>query len=222
MLVEADEVIREHYETLDGLAALWQLLSRFKRSDKNLLELTELDKQWKLKNMPNTWAFTRRGNMVVKIFETLFDIFTSQTRSLIYLTMILSIYSTAGLISIFYPLAVFGYAMLEETRPRKEFWRVVIIYTTIILLLKFVINLSDVTLLQSKSYIVAEGYMRLGLKDYVDLHYLVPYMMPEILIVTLIMINEIVLKLSGLHYQIEEDIETLTNGINRNQVRDIA
>jgi hypothetical protein len=31
-------------------------------------------------------------------------------------------YKNAGIISIPYPIAVFGYALLEETRPRKEFW----------------------------------------------------------------------------------------------------
>lgn len=61
--------------------------------------------------------------------------------------MLLSMYSTAGLISIFYPIAVFGYAMLEETRPRKEFWWVVLIYTQVVLSVKFIVNLEAVTLL---------------------------------------------------------------------------
>ena len=33
--------------------------------------------------------------------------------------MMASMMENAGLISIVYPLSIFGYAMLEETRPRK-------------------------------------------------------------------------------------------------------
>ena len=44
-------------------------------------------------------------------------------------------------------------------------------------------------------------------------------MIPEILIITFIMLNEIKLKLSGLYYQIEQDIETVTDGIQRNRER---
>ena len=45
--------------------------------------------------------------------------------------------------------------------------------------------------------------MKLGIYDYGDLSDLVWYMIPEILIITFIMLNEIKLKLSGLYYQIE-------------------
>jgi hypothetical protein len=38
-------------------------------------------------------------------------------------------------------------------------------------------------------------------------------MLPEILIMTFIMLNEIHLKLIGLYYEIEDDIETVTEGI---------
>ena len=41
-------------------------------------------------------------------------------------------------------------------------------------------------------------------------------MIPEILIIVFIMLNEIQLKLIGLYYQIEQDIETINDGIQRN------
>ena len=59
--------------------------------------------------------------------------------------------------------------------------------------------------------------MKLGIYDYGNLSDLVWYMIPEILIITFIMLNEIKLKLSGLYYQIEQDIETVTDGIQRNR-----
>jgi hypothetical protein len=47
-----------------------------------------------------------------------------------------------GLISLVYPFLVFGYALVEETRPRKEFWILVRRYTLCLMMIKFVLNLS--------------------------------------------------------------------------------
>ena len=80
--------------------------------------------------------------MILKIFETFFYIGISNTQNLVYLSMIMSMYMNAGLISIVYPIALFGYALIEETRPRKQFWVVIRVYTTFLLLLKFILNLS--------------------------------------------------------------------------------
>jgi hypothetical protein len=41
-------------------------------------------------------------------------------------------------------------------------------------------------------------------------------MLPEILIINLIMLNEIHLKLTGLYYFIEQDHESIQDGIQRN------
>ena len=40
-------------------------------------------------------------------------------------------------------------------------------------------------------------------------------MLPELLIVSSIMTNEIIMRLMGLHYQIEEDLENLEESIHR-------
>jgi len=76
------------------------------------------------------------------LFETLIYMIISNTQSLIYFFMLASMYTNAGLISLPYPIAVFGYAMLEETRPRREFWGWVRNYTIALLILKFAANLS--------------------------------------------------------------------------------
>jgi len=92
--------------------------------------------------MENTWAFTRYDSLFFKYIELLFYIGMSNTENLTYFFMILSMYVNAGLISLVYPISIFGYALLEETRPRREYWTFVRVYTTIILLAKFVWNLS--------------------------------------------------------------------------------
>lgn len=44
-------------------------------------------------------------------------------------------------------------------------------------------------------------------------------MVPEILIVVLLMLNNISLRLNGLYYDSEENIETIQEGIQRNIVK---
>jgi hypothetical protein len=133
------------------------------------------------------------------------------------MAMMLSMYMNAGLISIFYPFSIFGYALLEETRPRHGYWKIVRIYTTCLLFIKFFLNLSAFgAILKSETFRYYQGFMKIGIYDYDDMYDLIFYMIPEILIIVFIMINEIHLKLIGLYYQTEQDIETINDGIQRN------
>jgi len=165
--------------------------------------------------MPNTWAFTRPYSMFFKILETIAYIIISNTESLSYLAMMLSMFTNAGLISIVYPVSIFGSALLEETRPRKEFWHFIQTYSTVILLLKFIFNLSLVDNYQA-DFERIDGWMHSGFSNYDSILYIALYMVPEILIVVLLMLNDIVLRLNGLYYEAEEDIETIQEGIQRN------
>lgn len=60
-----------------------------------------------------------------------------------------------------------------------------------------------------------DGFLRLGFGKYKHLGILFAYMLPEIMIAIFILLNEIFVKIMGLHYTIEEDMETLTDGIQR-------
>lgn len=53
--------------------------------------------------------------------------------------MIISMIVNAGIISIGYPFLVFGFALLEETRPSKSFWNKVLYYTLAILMIKYLV-----------------------------------------------------------------------------------
>ena len=59
------------------------------------------------------------------------------------------------------------------------------------------------------------GYLKLGFHDYDDVFDRFLYFSPEILITALIMLNEIRLKLYGLYYVIENDIETINDAVQR-------
>ena len=152
--------------------------------------------------------------MILKLNETFFYMIISNTQNLIYLSMMYSMYENAGLISLIYPLSIFGYALLEETRPRNFFWKFIRIYTTIILFMKFIFNLDYFSpYLQSDDYLYWEGLLKIGIVDYNELGKLLMYMLPELMIIMFIMLNEIHLKLTGLYYTIETDVESVIDGI---------
>lgn len=56
--------------------------------------------------------------------------------------MVLAHVLSFSLLTLFYPFAVFGYALLEETRPRKWFWGLVINYTLALIFLRFTTQLN--------------------------------------------------------------------------------
>jgi len=78
----------------------------------------------------------------MKLIETFFYVIISNTHNLIYLCMMFSMFQNAGLISLIYPLSLFGYALLEESRPKIVFWIFLGNYTQYLLLFKFFVNLS--------------------------------------------------------------------------------
>jgi hypothetical protein len=55
--------------------------------------------------------------------------------------MLVNFTAAPGLLSLVYPIAVFGYAMIEETRPSKTFWRSMLYYSFVMLFVKYVVNL---------------------------------------------------------------------------------
>ena len=95
----------------------------------------------KLKDMPITWEFTRPSAMALRLTETLVYICVSNTHNFIYLAMVFNMYINAGLLSLFYPIMAFGRGMLEETRPRKEFWDTVRSYNIFLLVVKLVLGI---------------------------------------------------------------------------------
>jgi hypothetical protein len=120
---------------------------------------------------------------------------------------------------------VFGYAILEETRPNKNFWMFLRKYTICLLFFKFCVNLSafgdflnkGLSNKASASYKIQTvfGYIKPGIYNHADLFSIFMYMLPEILISCFIMLNEIHLKMVGLYYQVENEVEPIQDGIER-------
>lgn len=184
------------------------------------MSITKFDKKIKLNQMKMTWDYTRSLPMMLHFIETFFYMMISNSQNIVYFSMIFSMYENAGLISLFYPIAVFGWALLEERRPGNKFWTVVRYYTEMLLAFKFLFNLDFFAVwLQSEGFVVYSAYIKIGIYDLDNLEDLILYMMPELLILCFLMLHEIKLQLIGLHDQNEEDIEPVLDGIERNLLK---
>lgn len=115
------------------------------------------------------------------------------------------------------PFAVFGYALLEEGRPGKEFWRVIKIYVIVILFLKFIINLDflneDKELVNT--YTDISNYALFGLWRVEGIFHLFVYILPEIIILSAIMGQSYYETLIGLYDKREIEIENIEEARTR-------
>jgi uncharacterized membrane protein len=62
----------------------------------------------------------------------------------------------AGMISLVFPFAVFGYALMEEERPGKKFWDFAMKYTLFVLFMKFIIQLDWYVFAEDLAYTLEE------------------------------------------------------------------
>ncbi len=62
------------------------------------------------------------------------------TDSLCYLMFALSMTINANVLSLFYPLAAFGYGNLVYPLPKRLFWNICMVYTILMVLVKCVCN----------------------------------------------------------------------------------
>ena len=101
-------------------------------------EVNDID----IKDMRRTKDQLRFSKIFRAYIRLMFEIIATYSDSICYILMIVSMMKNAGLISIMYPLVVFGYSLMEEINPRKKIWYMLMIYTELLILAKFVFQLS--------------------------------------------------------------------------------
>jgi len=65
----------------------------------------------------------------------------SQIEFICYLAMVLNFVMTPNLISVFLPLSMLFYALLENPKPSVKYWKVIISYMTIVVFFKLTLQL---------------------------------------------------------------------------------
>lgn len=166
--------------------------------------------------MPETNDFIRFNRISVALIEAIPKALLSQAAAISYLFMILSMILNAGLVSIIYPFAVFGYALMEEGRPGKAFWNFMSTYTIFILLAKLVVQLDLWYIIGIESlYYSANSYLITGLVRTEGILELLVYVLPEMMVLSFIWAQQFYEILVGLHDEREVDVETISEARDR-------
>ena len=103
---------------------------------KELLKIEKFRQFLDVKNSSLFKKYITKWYLIKKITSDFIIIVSNNFCWICYFFMILNHMINASIISIFYPLSIFCYALLENPRPSKSYWRICYIYTFIFLLFK--------------------------------------------------------------------------------------
>ena len=144
-----------------------------------------------------------------------------------FLVMIINHIMNSSLISLFYPISIFCFAIFEYPRPNKTFWFVCLTYTIIIIAGKFVINLEYIKANENfRMFILNLDRKKIGLKicnstfsiDFLN------YILYDALILVVLLLNNYLLVSKGMWIEREQKIETIYQAMERiaiNEDKDI-
>ena len=145
-----------------------------------------------------------------------------------YLLMIINHMHSASLISSFYPLTIFCYALIEHPRPAKAYWKICLYYTFCILFLKLLSTLKIYTLFIDEDTFV--GFLT-DLDNYkIGLKYcsqtlskeFFSYIIFDILVIIFLMININILVMNGIYNKREQEIECIYSAMERISISNCA
>ena len=88
--------------------------------------------------------------LIKTIFSILGSFLSNNFDYLIYIIMIIDNMINCSILSLFYPLSIFCYALLENPRPKKSYWQVCLYYTIFILIIKFIFQLKLFIIIMEK------------------------------------------------------------------------
>ena len=153
------------------------------------------------------------------LYKTIFSILGSFLSSnfdyLIYLLMIITHMYNSSILSLFYPLSVFCYALLENPRPKKSYWQTCLYYTIIVLILKFVFQLKLLPSIMEeekyKEFVDTLYHYKIGIR-YFDEGFGIEffgYIILDSLLLLVLCINKNILIGNGLWDKREEQIESI-------------
>ena len=150
-----------------------------------------------------------------------FSFFVHNFTTICYLVMILNHIMSASLITLFYPISIFCYALIEYPRPKRYYWSICLYYTVFIVLLKFFIQQKLFTIfLSEKNYedIFYPLYQyKIGLKHHYDLFSgeFIKDIIFDLLTLLTILINRNLLITDGIWFEREEQIENIYEASER-------
>ena len=159
--------------------------------------------------------------LLENLFYLTFSFFVHNFNTICYMVMILNHIMSASVITLFYPISIFCFALIEYPRPKKYYWNICLYYTVFLILIKFILQQKIITILISEesynSIINYLYYYKIGFKYHSDLFSgeFIKYIIFDILTLLTILINRNLLITDGIWYKIEQEIENIYEASER-------
>ena len=169
-------------------------------------------------------TYCSRKKLLLILIKSMGKFLFENNEYIIYFFLLLNHLINGNILSLMYPLMVLIFGIIQYPRPSKLFWKILMIYTTLIIFLKFAIQLNILEMIDfTKDFILYfeesnEKYISsLGLKKISEHDFLLfmSYIIPDFILLLLLIINQIILIRKGLWYITETDYESIEEANDR-------
>ena len=233
VMVSSDKLKAILHEVKEGETKIYTniellLLKDFERNKEIMIEndykaFEEIPDEQKIDDVAKE---TKSYKMIIAYVVLFFHILLSNTALICYLFMIIAHIMNGSLVSMVYPVSIFIYALLEERRPRKIYWRFIIFYSAIILFIKFLLQTYPISFYFTDGNVENDGSnndqistalsfndflrtTRLGLEVIVDGKNFVNYFLFEALILLSVIFHMFIQIIGGVWDQREIEKESI-------------
>ena len=162
--------------------------------------------------------YLSKSYIIKSIINNIISFFLNNFHWLCYLMMSINHMLSSSMLTLFYPLSIFCYALLEYPRPPKGYWTLCLIYTLVLLGAKFVIHLEVFKESSDFQEMITYFYnYKLGLKLY-DTNFsgaFFKYILSDALVLIFLLINEYLLVSRGIWTKREQEIENIYQAMKR-------
>ena len=167
--------------------------------------------------------YCSKKKIIFIIIKSIFNFFFDNFEYTVYIFMLLNHLIYGAATSLVFSFLVFIFGVIQYPRPSKLFWKITLIYSTIIIFLKFVFQLNVWNNLEKFQNLIniennpigffaIMGIYKLGSYEFVNFFY---YVIFDFLILIVLIMNQFILIRKGLWYMTESDYETITDANDR-------
>ncbi|XP_041866340.1 LOW QUALITY PROTEIN: piezo-type mechanosensitive ion channel component 1 [Melanotaenia boesemani] len=96
------------------------------------------DRQFSVEELEQSREFFQNQNRLLRLLLSMYTLLSANSELLCYFIMVLNNVVSASIISLFLPMLVFLWAMLSVPRPTKRFWMTAIVYTEVMVVVKYI------------------------------------------------------------------------------------
>ncbi|XP_017285833.1 piezo-type mechanosensitive ion channel component 1 isoform X2 [Kryptolebias marmoratus] len=107
---------------------------RYSRTASEILS----DRHFFIEELDQSRKFFNNQNRLLKLLLSMFTVLSANSELVCYFIIVLNNVVSASVISLVLPMLVFLWAMLSVPRPTKRFWMTAIVYTEVMVVLKYI------------------------------------------------------------------------------------